>query len=51
MYKAISKIETIREPQRKITDSHNVAEVVREIIGSDIKTQEHFVLITLNGAS
>lgn len=51
MYKAISRVGRVREAQRKITDSDNVAELVRETIGEDIGTQEHFVLITLNGSS
>ena len=51
MYKAISKIETVREPSLKVSSSGDVADIVRGIIGDDINIKEHFVLITLDGAS
>lgn len=51
MYKAISKVEFVKEPMRKVKDSGDVADVVREIIDADLQLQEHFVLITINGAS
>lgn len=51
MYKAISKTETVREAMQKITDSQEVYQVVKPIIGSDMQIKEHFLLITLDGAS
>ncbi len=49
-YTGNSKIyTTIQEP--RVTNSDDVAELVRSVIGSALTEQEHFVLITLNGNS
>ena len=50
-YEATSLISSTIDEPRRVTDSDEVAEIVRELVGKQMSLKEHFCIITLNGNS